>query len=76
MGAQAVDAPSQGRARLVVDHDYGDMVVVRSGATPVAPGGVLDHYSSRTKRNLTNAFSAPNPSRQVIFLPSSTSRPA
>ncbi len=64
-GGEVGDAPGQGGARLVVDDHCG-------GALPGAAG----HGSIRVNRYLIRARSAPMPSRQVIFLPSLTSRPA
>ena len=61
---QRADAAVEQRPGVVVDHDGADR-----GRTPRA-------QYSLVKRNLTSALMAPNPSRQVIFLPSSGSRPA
>ena len=61
---EGADAAFEQRPGVVVDDDGADR-----GRTPGA-------QYSRVKRNFTSARSALKPSRQVIFFPSSGSRPA
>ena len=74
----------------VLHHDDGGRPVLEEGADAAfeqRPGVVVDHDGadrcrapgaqySRVKRNFTSARRALKPSRQVIFFPSSCSRPA
>ena len=54
----------------------GSVALTTIEGKPMGRSGVRRYLSSGVKRYLIRAFTAPKPSRQVIFFPSSGSRPA